>query len=109
MSSKCRLCKEDHTSQNKFTPSNIERVTGNAGVYAFWYNYQCLYVGQSRSLNTRLEQHRNDPSNECLAIYMRDYGSEIKFCYQESSLSELDNMEKEFIDILNPECNETLK
>lgn len=84
------------------------------GVYAFWYEVtgRCLYVGkaQRQSIHSRLRQHWGKERNPELALWMKNFGNKITFCYfSVENVAHIDRLEKRLIHLLNPETNKQHK
>ena len=67
------------TCRKRFTPSlRQSSALEVAGLYAFWVNGHCLYVGMSKNIRVRLYQHRMRPHNDSLALYMRAFYKHVE-------------------------------
>lgn len=51
-----RLTNYDLNYQQQF----MTRISKSAGIYGIFYNNTCLYVGQSRNITNRIEQHKKN-------------------------------------------------
>lgn len=67
--------------QRPFTYSFHSTVATVQGLYAFWLNGKCLYVGESRNLQQRLYQHRMQEHNTKLEQYFNVYARDIRASY----------------------------
>jgi excinuclease UvrABC nuclease subunit len=102
--------------KNKHTPIafnmlNINDIGEETGVYAFWFNNRCIYVGKAerQSLKKRLTQHyRNCHSND-LKLWIDVYGCQLKFCFLKLKKQQsIDFLERKFIYRLQPTTNKQL-
>ena len=73
-----------YLKQSKFTIRAIQKIPDDAiGIYGFWYNKRCIYVGQAalQPIKKRLLQHWSDCKNENLRKWIQAKGREIDFAY----------------------------
>lgn len=98
-----------------FNRINIDKIPNDPGIYAFWFNHRCIYVGKTKeqSLKKRLTQHYNDCHNEELKLWIHVYGKQLKFCTlelkNELQQKKIDTLERKFIYRLQPVANKQLK
>lgn len=59
------------------------RVGNVNGVYSFWLNGCCLYVGESGNIGQRLGRHRDQETNAHLEGYMLAFADRIEASYVE--------------------------
>lgn len=84
------------------------RVGDVNGVYSFWLNGCCLYVGESANIGQRLRQHRTQQVNIRLAEYMLAFSDRIEVSYVEikgATKAERDVFEEALIKRMNPKTN----
>ena len=78
------------------------------GVYGFWYNKRCIYIGRTteQSLRKRLFQHYNDCHNDKLKKWIISKKWKLKINYKiYSSKINTKNMEYYYWDLYKPICN----
>ena len=81
------------------------------GVYAIWApewerEVDCLYVGKSKNMRSRLLQHLNGAENDALYRYIRDYPDCLLFTAEPAaSDAQAKALESAMIRRLEPECN----
>ena len=78
------------------------------GVYAFWLQQLCLYVGMSKDLRKRIYVHRIREHNVRLGRYLSAFAQDIEVAYvalKVNSDQELKELEKETIRFLRPATN----
>lgn len=97
------------TCRRRFTCA-LPRTSGLevAGLYAFWVNGHCLYVGMSKNIGTRLYQHRMRQHNDSLALYMRAFWEHIEVAVAsmpDTPESCLGRIEQKMIHALRPRTN----
>ena len=81
------------------------------GLYCFFQNGRCLYIGRSKSIQDRIDDHVSGNSgNTGLSRYISRHGDEIyiTFAYLNYPDSALNNMENKLIRRLQPKFNKTL-
>lgn len=91
-----------------FSITHIDSVIDNCGIYAFWYNDKCIYIGQakSQSIQKRLRQHYRESHNPTLNLWIDAYRKSLQFCFLEvKAKNKIDFLEKKFIRRLQPRCN----
>ena len=90
-----------------FTHVNISKSSPMPGLYSFWYNRKCIYVGiaEKQSIRERLLQHWNNCHNEGLRRWIRAKGSTLSFCYVEIPVRQLRKAERYHIHRLQPLTN----
>lgn len=99
----------------EFNRINIDKIKQSPGIYAFWFNNRCVYVGktEAQNLNKRLTQHYNDCHNEDLKLWIHVYGKQLKFCCLELGTKlrkkKISYLEKKFIYRLQPMANKQSK
>lgn len=99
-----------HTSK-EFNILNINNLNDEIGVYAFWFNGTCIYVGKTekQTLKERLTQHYRNCHNNRLKLWINVYGKELRFCYLGiSNCKKVDSIERTFIYRLQPITNKQL-
>lgn len=95
----------------EFNFLNINNLGNEIGVYAFWFNKICIYIGKAerQTLKERLTQHYRNCHNNDLKLWIDVYGKELKFCYLKLNNSKkVDFIEKRFIYRLQPTTNKQL-
>ena len=91
---------------------NINLLNDESGIYVFWFNGQCIYVGKAaqQTLKERLLQHYRNCHNDNLRLWIEVYGCQLQFCFfQLSTNRRIDFLEKKFIYRLQPIANKTNK
>lgn len=100
--------KNNHTPW-AFNMLNIDNLSNGVGIYAFWFNNRCVYVGKAeqQTLKERLTQHYRNCHNDGLKLWIEVYGCQLQFCYLElqKNKSRVDFLEKKFIYRLQPMTN----
>ena len=96
----------------RFRRSDIEGIDDNAeGVYGFWYNKRCLYIGktQNRSIKERLMDYWNGRShNPYLQLWIDVCREEIKIAYSIRDDSKTrHSLERYYIRRFSPLTNKT--
>ena len=96
------------SKQLKFNRANIDLMSLTCpGVYVFWFNRMCVYVGKSdRPIRDRLREHWSSCHNADLRIWIRAYGT--KLCFQWECVSEGESIrarEQYYIDNFKPLTN----
>lgn len=102
--------KNSHTVR-AFSMLNINSLSNGVGIYAFWYNNKCIYIGKAeqQTLKERLTQHFRNCHNDDLKLWISVYGVQLKFCYLEVMKKEsVDFLEQKFIYRLQPMTNKQL-
>ena len=105
----------DRHFTKEFNRINLDKIKDSPGIYAFWFNNRCIYVGktENQSLKKRLIQHYNDCHNNELKLWIRVYGKDLKFCTlelrTELQRKKIDQLERKFIYRLQPLANKQLK
>ncbi len=97
--------------EKEFNILNIDALGDESGIYAFWFNGNCLYVGKAekQTLKERLTQHYRNCHNNNLKLWIDVYGKRLKFCYLElQTTSRIDYLERKFIYRLQPITNKQL-
>ncbi|SMN12389.1 hypothetical protein SPBRAN_836 [uncultured Candidatus Thioglobus sp.] len=91
----------------KFNMLNINNMGDGVGIYAFWFNNRCLYVGKAeqQTLKNRLTQHYRNCHNDDLKLWIEVYGCKLQFCYLELQKNRVDFLERKFIYRLQPIAN----
>ena len=77
----------------------------SSGIYIFWSNKFCLYVGQSKSLRSRLLQHWSNCHNTDLKIWIAAKGKGLCINYYDVDTEKLSVTEQRYIDRLQPHLN----
>lgn len=99
------------TRRRPFTHSFDSRIGAKAqGIYAFWLNSCCLYVGMSTTLRQRMYQHRMQEHNDDLYRYFRAFWRDIEAsCVELNGRSkyELLAAERDTIRLLRPRTNKS--
>ena len=97
------------TRRSPFTYNCHYRVgSGKGGLYAFWCNRSCLYVGMSGDIARRIYQHRMTEHNPMLERFFGAFAQEIELSYvalNDISGTELRRLERKTIRILRPIAN----
>lgn len=96
--------------QRPFTFRFHATVAAAQGLYAFWLNGKCLYVGESLNLSNRLYQHRMREHNRKLQRYFDVYPKDIQASYvvlDDRSNQDRFALEREAILRLRPTANIT--
>lgn len=92
-----------------FTHSFDARIGAKAqGIYAFWLNSCCLYVGMSTTLRQRMYQHRMQEHNDVLDRYFKAFWRDIEAsCVELNGRSKQDLLvaERDTIRLLRPRTN----
>ena len=79
-----------------------------SGLYAFWVENACLYVGKSINLRTRLYQHRMQEHNSTLDRYLKAFAQQVEVSMAtpaECNGADLVPLERQLIHILRPISN----
>ncbi len=95
----------------EFNFLNINSLNDEIGIYAFWFNTNCIYVGKAekQTLKHRLTQHYRNCHNDNLKLWIDVYGKQLKFCYLElQTEGRIDYLERKFIYRLQPITNKQL-
>jgi len=91
-----------------FKYSNIHAVTDeNSGIYSFWYNKKCIYVGETtlQSIRQRLLDHYSHCHNYCLKNWIKSSFT-LYFNYQVIESVELIKIKEDsLIKFWDPVCN----
>ena len=96
------------TVQRPFTYGFHQMAATIPGLYAFWLNRRCLYVGESLNLSVRLYQHRMHEHNSRLQRYFDAYPQEIRVSFAvlpNLTHADLLTLEREAIRRLRPLTN----
>ena len=89
-----------------FSRANIDHmVPTGSGIYIFWANKFCLYVGQSQSLRNRLLQHWSNCHNVDLKIWIAAKGKGLCINYYDVDRERLTDVEQSYIDRFQPHLN----
>lgn len=95
-----------------FDMLHIDSLGDGVGIYAFWFNNWCIYVGKAeqQDLKERLTQHYRNCHNDGLKLWIEVYGNELEFCYLElkGNKKKVDFLERKFIYRLQPVTNKQL-
>lgn len=78
------------------------------GLYAFWLQTFCLYVGMSKDIRQRIYAHRMNEHNKKLDRYLSAFAQDIEVAYVNlciNSYQELKELEKTAIKRLRPATN----
>lgn len=91
----------------RFTFHEIHSIPSSAGgIYGFWYQRRCLYIGQAISLSSRLAQHWRQSHNSRLRTWLQAKGRDIHFAICVIPLGEnLDIIENQYISAFDPVTN----
>ena len=84
------------------------RVGKVNGLYSFWLNGCCLYIGISDNIGRRLWNHRTNATNTRLDEYMFAFGDKIEASYvelEEMSRHELELLEDKLIKSMKTKTN----
>lgn len=95
----------------EFNILNINSLSNEIGVYAFWLNGKCIYVGKAekQTLKERLTQHYRNCHNDYLKLWINVYGKRLKFCYLRlNNHKRVGFIERKFIYRLQPMTNKQL-
>lgn len=71
---------------------NINKLPNAPGVYMFWSNSELLYIGQSKNIKGRVQQHLREKENEQYHIKIKD----IKMISWEKTCCEYSTHRKEY-------------
>lgn len=107
----------------ELTPEDINLFKGKSGVYAFIYDNEVIYVGQSKNIKNRIQAHNRETAfdstlkkiiqeegscNRCKALAMYDFfrkhREEINFIVLKET-EELDRYEEHYIKLFLPKYN----
>lgn len=97
--------------KKEFNILNIDNLGNESGIYAFWFNGNCLYVGKAekQTLKERLTQHYRNCHNNDLKLWIEVHGKRLKFCCLSLQKKDRINfLEKKFIYRLQPMTNKQL-
>lgn len=106
----CSVVRTLRRARRGFDYNYHNRVERCAGVYAFWLNGGCLYVGMSIDLHQRMYTHRMQEHNSQLSAYFRAFSQHIQascVTLQGRSSAELRSLEHRLISVLRPLANIT--
>ena len=79
---------------------------GRSGVYGFWFNRGCIYIGKALNIKDRLGQHWRGSHNDELRDWVRAKKSKLSFNYKfQVDGVDIDSMERFFIRRFEPRCN----
>lgn len=74
----------------------LKAETSAVGIYFLFRDDECIYVGQSRQVHTRVREHRMRGS---------ETNSFTTYAWVSCELDELNSLEKAYIDLLQPPLN----
>ena len=99
------LCKRPNSFS--FRRDNIEiLVPQSSGVYIFWSDIYCVYVGQAKDLRYRLLTHWKKSHNDDMNIWVNALGMKLCVSYELNSQNkDLSVLEQEFINRFKPHLN----
>ena len=101
--------KNNLSKRIEFRRQNIESgVPKASGIYVFWINKMCIYVGKAVDLQSRLIQHWKGAKNDDLRLYIQTQKNsmEITFVTIENNMEQnIFDVEQSYIDLLKPQTN----
>lgn len=84
------------------------RVPSTSGVYLIHDVRGVLYVGQSKNLRRRFDQHFFEQGNPLLAVALMSPLGELSFSWQVLPKEAVDGVERRLIQAFHPLCNRRL-
>ena len=99
------LCKRPNSFS--FRRDNIEiLVPESSGIYIFWSDLYCVYVGQAKDLRYRLLTHWKKSHNDDMNIWVNALGMKLCVSYElKGQNKDLSVLEQEFINRFKPHLN----
>lgn len=89
----------------KFICSNQWIVREIPGVYLIGDLSGTFYVGKSNNIRRRFIEHLEREKNLHLKLTLKNPIGDVHFSWIESDLADIDILERELINLLNPKCN----
>lgn len=74
----CCVVQALRCNRRRFDYNCHNRAPLASGLYAFWVDKACLYVGKSINLRTRLYQHRMQEHNSTLKRYLKAFAQQVE-------------------------------
>ncbi len=96
------------SSRKPFNYAMIEKVSLSCpGVYVFWFNKVCIYVGKSdRPVKERLREHWTSCHNDELKKWIKALGSKLEFQWEcLGEITKIRSKEQYYIDSFKPLTN----
>lgn len=98
------------TELRPFDYTYHNQVRSSAGLYSFWVRGRCIYVGMSRDLKRRIEEHAKNESNKGLKERVKAYRNDVQIsvAYLNQDARNLRRSEAMAIRELRPIANNTI-
>lgn len=91
----------------RFSHVNISKCENSPGIYGFWFQKKCIYIGKAekQGLRDRLYQHWTKSHNEYLRAWIESKKNKLMFCWKIVSINNINEAEKFFIYKFQPLTN----